>query len=219
MKKSVIITGTLAILVLGSGILLYNMRDDIGVQVDNTQIIDNNAKQSLIDSIPKSSIEKNLDEYTGDEFDRYYIANMLAHHQGAVDMANYALTNAKHQELKTLAQEIISSQTKEIDSMESWQKQWNYPLSSGDMMVDHSAMGMMDEMHSMNSELQSLSGEAFDKKFIELMIEHHKSAISMSRPGAKNASHQEVKDLTVAVIDAQSKEIIQMQRWQKDWGY
>ena len=62
----------------------------------------------------------------GDEFDKRFISEMITHHEGAVDMAELALTNAKHQEVKTMAQNIISAQTKEIDEMQTWQKNWHY---------------------------------------------------------------------------------------------
>jgi uncharacterized protein (DUF305 family) len=39
-------------------------------------------------------------------------------------MANAALKNAKHQEIKDLANAIISAQTKEINQMKEWQTNW-----------------------------------------------------------------------------------------------
>ena len=80
-------------------------------------------------------------------------------------------------------------------------------------------MGMMDEMAGMNSALEGKTGDEFDKAFIEQMIMHHQSAIDMAAPGEKNAQHQELKDLTKAVVSAQTQEIKQMKQWQKDWGY
>lgn len=170
-------------------------------------------------SSEKSPAEEYLETYTGDDFDRYFMANMIAHHQGAVDMAKIALTNAKHEELKSMANDIVSAQTSEMDKMIAWQKAWGYPSSSGEMMEDHSAMGMMEDMATMMQDLQGKTGDDFDKKFIELMIQHHGSAINMAQPGAKNAKHQEIKDLTNAVITAQTREISQMQSWWKSWGY
>ena len=38
-----------------------------------------------------------LSSKTGDTFDEAFLLEMIAHHQGAVQMANLALTNAKHQ--------------------------------------------------------------------------------------------------------------------------
>jgi uncharacterized protein (DUF305 family) len=72
---------------------------------------------------------------------------------------------------------------------------------------------------SETEELKSLTGDAFDKAFISSMIEHHQSAINMAYPGQTNAKHDEIKQLTKAIVEAQSNEITQMKQWQKDWGY
>lgn len=61
---------------------------------------------------------------TGDEFDRAFLAEMIVHHEGAVDMANAALMHAKHEEIKSMADAIISAQTREIAEMRSWQESW-----------------------------------------------------------------------------------------------
>ena len=63
---------------------------------------------------------------TGDEFDKTFVELMIEHNQGAIDMANLVKTNAKHQEVKDLAQNIISAQTQEIEMMQKWQKDWRY---------------------------------------------------------------------------------------------
>ncbi len=42
---------------------------------------------------------------------------MITHHQGAIEMAKLAADNAEHDELKDLADEIISAQEREIDVM------------------------------------------------------------------------------------------------------
>ncbi len=61
---------------------------------------------------------------SGDDFDKAFIEEMIVHHEGAVAMAQMALTNAKHEEIKTMANEIISAQTSEISQMKSWLKDW-----------------------------------------------------------------------------------------------
>lgn len=65
-----------------------------------------------------------LDGKTGDDFDKAFLSEMIMHHQGAVDMAQLALTNAKHQEIKDLAKNIIDAQNKEIADMKKWQGSW-----------------------------------------------------------------------------------------------
>jgi uncharacterized protein (DUF305 family) len=66
----------------------------------------------------------NLLGKTGDEFDTSFLTEMILHHEGAVDMAEAALRDAEHQEIKTMAQAIISAQTSEIAQMKDWLKVW-----------------------------------------------------------------------------------------------
>lgn len=61
---------------------------------------------------------------TEDEFDKAFLTEMIMHHEGAVDMAEAALKNAKHQEIKTLSNAIISAQNTEISDMKTWYKAW-----------------------------------------------------------------------------------------------
>lgn len=210
MKKNSIfaIIAVAIIAIIGGGIYWINKDDD------KSEVVNSSVSVNM-----DSDMYKMYSALNGEYYDRMFIANMIAHHQGAVDMAELALTSAKHQEIKDMANNIISAQTKEIDEMEAWQKDWGYPVSSGPMMQDHSSMGMMGEMASMTDELAGLSDDEFDKTFLSLMIEHHQSAIDMAYSGQTNAQHQEVKTLTKNIVDAQSEEIAQMKQWQQEWGY
>jgi uncharacterized protein (DUF305 family) len=205
----------MAIAIIGLGVATYILTTQ-RTDTDNPMPMSNSVNES---STEKSETERMYETYVGEDYDRYFIANMIAHHQGAIDMAKLGQVNAGRQEIKDMSADIVAAQEKEVTDMTAWQQKWGYPSSSGEMMMDHSAMGMMDDMASMTDALKGLSGTAFDKKFIELMIEHHQSAIDMAKPGEKNAYHQEVKDLTRAIIEAQSGEIAQMKQWQKDWGF
>ena len=65
-----------------------------------------------------------LEGKTGDAFDQAFLSEMITHHEGAVEMAEAALTNAQHEEIKTMANAIIGAQTTEIKQMQDWQKSW-----------------------------------------------------------------------------------------------
>jgi uncharacterized protein (DUF305 family) len=65
-----------------------------------------------------------LNGKTGDAFDKEFLAQMIVHHQGAVEMAQAVLKTSKRPELLKLAKDIITAQTKEIGMMQSWQKEW-----------------------------------------------------------------------------------------------
>ena len=74
-------------------------------------------------------------------------------------------------------------------------------------------------MSEMNTDLRGRTGDDFDKAFTSMMIEHHQGAIDMANLAAVNAKHDEIKELSKAIVTAQTNEIAQMQQWQMDWGY
>ncbi|MFI9816861.1 DUF305 domain-containing protein [Saccharothrix variisporea] len=51
------------------------------------------------------------------EFDMMFLAMMIKHHQGAIDMANTELRQGRNAEAKQLAQRIIDAQQAEIEEM------------------------------------------------------------------------------------------------------
>lgn len=59
-------------------------------------------------------------------FDKAFIEEMIAHHQMAVMMANMLLRGTARPEMKQLAQNIITAQTKEINEMRKWYQEWGY---------------------------------------------------------------------------------------------
>ncbi len=67
-----------------------------------------------------------MESKTGDEFDEAFLTMMIPHHQGAIEMAQEALTSAKHPEIRRMAQEIISAQQAEIETMQGWMQAWGY---------------------------------------------------------------------------------------------
>lgn len=52
--------------------------------------------------------------------DRDFTAQMIPHHQGAIDMAEALLVHGKDPALRRLAQEIITEQKNEIALMQLW---------------------------------------------------------------------------------------------------
>ena len=152
--------------------------------------------------------------------DKHFIEQMIPHHEGAVDMAKLALVKSKRPEIKTLATGIIADQTKEINDMSNWYKDWfgrDVPKISGGMMGG----GMMSQsgMHMGGQEdLASLENAAdFDKAFLEAMIPHHQLALMMVQMLESGSNRPEMLQLAKNITTSQSKEIQQMQAWYAQW--
>lgn len=84
-------------------------------------------------SMGMDTMTDSLKSKTGDSFDRAFISQMIVHHEGAIAMAKLAGQNAKHDEVKKLATEIVEAQTREITQMTQWQKDWGYPTDDNSM--------------------------------------------------------------------------------------
>lgn len=65
-----------------------------------------------------------LDALKGNDFDLEFIRQMIAHHEGAITMAKDLVGKDTRPELKTLAENIIRSQTAEVEQMKAWQEAW-----------------------------------------------------------------------------------------------
>jgi uncharacterized protein (DUF305 family) len=68
---------------------------------------------------------KKMEAMSGKDFDIHFLDMMTPHHAGAVTMAREALQKAEHPEIKTLANQIIREQEKEIKQMADWKAKWS----------------------------------------------------------------------------------------------
>ena len=66
--------------------------------------------------------EKMMDGLKAQDADVAFAQGMIAHHQGAIEMAKTELQYGKDPEMQKLAREIIAAQQPEIDRMQEWLK-------------------------------------------------------------------------------------------------
>jgi uncharacterized protein (DUF305 family) len=152
----------------------------------------------------------------GGDADRHFIERMIPHHEDAIAMADLAATRAGHQDIKDLAATIKATQAAEIDQMRAWYLAWYgtdvpaVPAMGG--MVGRGMMGGQDV-----TTLSKLSGDAFDRAFIEQMVPHHQMGVHMATMTLPQSTHPELQGLLQSIVATQSAEIAQMQRWYQAW--
>src|ERR1044072_9693453 len=91
------------------------------VSVAGTQLATTETKDGS--KMSMSQMTDDLRGRTGDDFDKAFISSMIEHHQGAIDMAKLAKKNAKHDEVKDMSDDIVATQSAEIDMMKKWQNE------------------------------------------------------------------------------------------------
>src|SRR5215204_2398203 len=145
--------------------------------------------------------------------DRAFIDAMVPHHQGAIAMAEVALENAEHEEIKELSENIISTQQAEIEELKAIKNE-EFGTSSVPMEMSQEQMGGMGMMA--NPE-QLANRDPFDRAFIDNMIPHHRSAIEMAQVAYEKSKVPEIKELAEGIVSAQQREITQMEGWRQQW--
>ena len=157
--------------------------------------------------------------------DAAFAQGMIPHHRQAVEMADLAPERAGSQAVKDLAAQIKAAQDPEITTMSGWLTSWGLEVPAesapgtdhgSDHGMDHGS-GEHDGMPGMMSQedmtsLAGLSGEKFDRSFLEMMIAHHEGAVTMAAAEQEKGAYGPAKDLAAAIITAQKAEIDQMKK-------
>jgi uncharacterized protein (DUF305 family) len=154
--------------------------------------------------------------------DQHFIVMMIPHHDGAIAMADLALTRARRPEIRALAGSIKASQTQENAQMRAWYRAWfggSVPAWGG-AMGHGGGMGMMGMggMGGTGTDIAWLKNAPdFDRAFIEQMIPHHRMGVMMATMAQTGSQHPQLQALQQAMVKVQSEEIEQMARWYRSW--
>ncbi|MFN2455363.1 MAG: DUF305 domain-containing protein [Pyrinomonadaceae bacterium] len=173
------------------------------------------ASMGEMSGMSHDSMMKSSPDAASAPYDLQFLDTMSEHHQAAIDMAKPAENKAQHMELKSLAKNIVADQQKEIAQMKSWRDAW---FAGKPVAMNMEMSGMMDSMKGMDmGKLNAATGNDFDLMFIDMMTPHHAGAVTMAQEALTKAQHPEIKKLAQGIIDAQKKEIAQMNDWKKAW--
>jgi len=140
-----------------------------------------------------------------------FAQQMVPHHQQAVEMAKLVPSRSSNQQVLALASQIQQAQDPEIQTMTGWLQTWGAaaPMTGSMPGMDHGSMpGMMtsDDM----TKLGQVKGAAFDRLWLQMMIQHHQGAVEMAKTELQQGASNEARQLAQQIIDTQQKEIATM---------
>ncbi len=135
-------------------------------------------------------------------FDRRYLNAMIAHHRGAMLLAEQAQKITTRTEVASLAAQILQEEPQAIDELYAWKKAWykdSRPVR--DPLIDQ--LGPSDSTS--------------DLRFLNALIYHHESGIAMAREAKQKSQRGAVLDNADAVISFLSGSASQLKEWRQEW--
>lgn len=152
-----------------------------------------------------------------------FARDMATHHAQAVDMSFIVRDKSSDEDLRTLASDIIVTQSTQRGIFMGWLQQWGLPQASARprmaWMPGHAHMAratdgaaLMPGMAS-DAELRSLgeaNGVDAEIRFLQLMIRHHEGGIVMARALLERSDRRELVQMAKSVDEGQFAEIAQM---------
>lgn len=174
---------------MGEGAKLRMDSDEIGARFDAEEI----DPEEMGEMTPESGTEM---------YDCHWAAEMIEHHQGAIDMANEALSKAFSPELKKFAQSVITAQTKEQKYLQKFLMPGMDSMKM-DMQSKQDAMGGMAE--KMNNKTKTKEKR---KRMASLKLDHGEFEIDNDLDIALKvkfaADEKRVKDETLRADTAEA---------------
>ncbi len=140
-----------------------------------------------------------------------FAANMIPHHQQAVDLSAPVPSHTGNAELVKLASGIGSAQHSEIQKLQGFLVQWStQPDADTRGPADTAMTGMVDQ--ATMAKLGSLQGADYDKLWLQSMISHHQGAIDMANTEITNGRNSDAIAMAKRMVSTQQGEIDQMKK-------
>ncbi|MGX7925105.1 DUF305 domain-containing protein [Tsuneonella sp. HG094] len=166
-----------------------------------------------------------------------YMQHMIGHHKQATEMAALVDARTTNADIRRIARRIAASQADEMKFMTDWLTSRGEPLAmpgmGREMPMDHSGMDHSAMGHEMPSAAKGMvimegmatpqqmtalaasKDTAFDRMFLQLMISHHRGAVTMTKnllDWYGTASDPEMNQFTADVVSDQEAEITRMNK-------
>jgi uncharacterized protein (DUF305 family) len=157
-----------------------------------------------------------------------FARDMQVHHDQAVEMALIIRDRSDDADIRQIAYDIATTQARQSGQMYGWLAAWGLPQASPEpamtwMMRPALSGGNSHEHESATSappetmpgyasfadvqQLGTLTGVAAERKFLTLMIAHHRGGVEMAQAVIARTAEPEVLDLARSIVMSQTAEI------------
>lgn len=182
--------------------------DDASSSVSNSSDISDFTAEE--DMLMHQMMEEMMNIEQSGSADIDFLQGMIPHHRCAIEISeSYLSHNPENANMKALAQNIISLQQEEINTMNSLISSITETDAADPEKADYYQYEYTKLMHTSHSH-NTNEYNSVDHAFADGMIEHHQMAVDMSNIILRYSDNEEVKALAENIISTQEEEIQEM---------
>lgn len=142
-----------------------------------------------------------------------FLTSMVHHHETAIEMAEIAQERGENPFVRSLAEDIITTQEREMEQMLSiHQRLFGSELEPDPM--GHDGLGLSAEeagmTHTPATNATLRRADPFDRAFVDEMEPHHNGAVRMAKVVLESTEDGELRELAEGIISTQEREIEEM---------
>lgn len=153
-----------------------------------------------------------------DSADAGFARDMATHHAQATEMALIVRDATADEPLRTLALDILLTQSAQRGVFMGWLQQWKLSQASSQPRMawmkehDHAASGMGMGMATADelARLREARGIDAEVLFLQLMIRHHEGGVRMAKAILAQSAREEVVAMARSIDESQAGEIALM---------
>ncbi len=160
-----------------------------------------------------------LAELQGRTLETTFLAEIISHHKAAIEMAKLELARGTDPDIRTHAENIIASQSHQVQQFTTWLKQW-YGLTpeqaraQAPREAQREMAALERDAQRSIAELRSVrAGSAFDVAFVRTMIPHHNAGIIEFLEPQARAPHAQLRVAAATGITTQESEVADFRTW------
>ena len=137
--------------------------------------------------------------------DRTFLSEMIPHHERAIAVARLGITRASDPRVTTFARRIVREQSPELSRMQAQARATTVDTTAGARMAVH-RISDADV-----AALRTLSGTAFDRRFLALNIISEQGAAAMARTELSHGRASDSRAVAKGIAGAPTSEIPELQ--------